>query len=253
MKHAVLFGLNYTYTSDARLRGCINDVRNMETILKNTFHFDDIRAFTDDTMVGRQRTSGRGILAEINNLVNRSWSENIDTAWIHFSGHGCSIRDIGISDETDGCDECLVPSDFKYAGVVPDDNIKDCLRKFNPKTRVIFIADCCHSGTIGDLKYSYMGKQHTIENRGKACDAKVLLISGCKDNQTSADAFNVNHMRKFSGAMTSCLIQSFNTLGANPCVFALVDTLRTALRQKRFTQIPQLTTSFELHDDERLF
>ena len=253
MKQAILFGLNYNYTQDARLRGCINDVRNMESVLKNKFHFDDIRAFTDDSTTGRHHTSGRGILAEINNLAVRSWSENIDTAWIHFSGHGCSIRDIGIRDETDGRDECLLPSDFKYAGVVPDDNIKDCLRKFNPKTRVIFIADCCHSGTIGDLKYRYVGKQKTIENRSKACDAKIILISGCKDAQTSADAFNVNRMRKFSGAMTSCLLWSFDRLGENPCVFALIDTLRHTLRQKRFTQIPQLTTSFEIHNDERLF
>jgi hypothetical protein len=253
MKHAVLFGLNYNHTPDARLRGCINDVRNMEAVLQNKFQFDNIRAFTDDTMLGRRSTSGRGILTEINNLATRSWSENIDTAWIHFSGHGCGIRDIGIRDEKDGRDECLLPSDFKYAGVVTDDSIKDCLRKFNPKTRVIFIADCCHSGTIGDLKYRYVGKQKTIENRSKACDAKILLISGCKDTQTSADAFNVNRMRKFSGAMTSCLLLSFDRLGENPRVFALVDTLRTALLQKRFTQIPQLTTSFELHDDEHLF
>ena len=257
MKHAILFGLNYSYTTDARLRGCINDVRNMEQVLKNTFQFDDVRSFTDDTTLGRRHTSGRGMLAEINNLASRSWFEKIDTAWIHFSGHGCGIPDIGAQkDESDGRDECLVPSDFKRAGVVPDDFIKDCLRKFSPQTRVIFIADCCHSGTIGDLKYCYVGKQKTIENRAsssKACDAKIILISGCKDDQTSADAFNVNRMRKFSGAMTSCLIHSFNSLGKNPGVFALIDTLRANLRPKRFTQIPQLTTSFELQDDERLF
>jgi hypothetical protein len=253
MKHAILFGLNYDHTPDARLRGCINDVRNMEKVLKENMRFDDIRSFTDDTPNGRFRTSGRGILMEINNLARRSWSENLDTAWIHFSGHGCSVRDIGVRDEIDGKDECLVPSDFKRAGVVPDDFIKDCLRNFNPNTRVVFIADCCHSGTIGDLKYRYLGKgRKVVENRSKACPAKILLMSGCMDRQTSADAFNVNQMRKFSGAMTSCLIQSMQAIGYNPAVFTLIDTLRTNLRKKRFTQVPQLTSSFELADDEHL-
>lgn len=253
MKHAILFGLNYNYTTDARLRGCINDVNNMESVLKNKFQFDDIRAFTDDTTIGRRHTSARGIITEITNLATRSWREHIDTAWIHFSGHGCSVRDTGVRDEMDNRDECLVPSDFKYNGLVRDDCIKECLRKFNPNTRVIFIADCCHSGTVGDLKFSYHGRERTIENKARACDAHIICISGCTDSQTSADAFNVNRMRKFSGAMSSCLCAALAMFGENPCVFELVETLRTKLRLKRFTQIPQLTTSFELRDDEKLF
>ena len=252
-RQAILFGLNYECTADARLRGCINDVRNMESLLNTAeYGFDNVRVFTDAS--SNARTTAQGILQEINNLAKRSWSDNLDLAWIHYSGHGCSTRDRK-GDENDRTDECLVPSDFKTAGVIPDDYIKDCLRNFNPKTKVICIFDCCHSGTIGDLKYRYFDK-HTnqIENRGRPCPSNVVLFSGCKDEQTSADAYNVNHLFKYSGAMTSCLIMVLNDNRALKCkVFDLLDGLRAKLAEKRFAQIPQLTASYEIKEDETLF
>lgn len=250
-KAALLFGLNYDRTPDARLRGCINDVQNMEILLKE-YQFQDIRVFTDYS--NYPQTTGRGILTELQNLAARSHSEKLDLVWIHYSGHGCSMRDIGVRDELDGQDECLVPSDFKTGGVVPDDYIKQCLRKFRPETRVIFVADCCHSGTIGDLRYLYKDRKPVVENWQTPCEATVLLFSGCTDQQTSADAFNVNRMRKYSGAMTSCLIQALKECGHGQSnVFELLERLRAKLREKRFTQIPQLTSSKLLEEKETLF
>jgi hypothetical protein len=248
---ALLFGLNYDRTPDARLRGCINDVRNMESLLKE-YEFDDIRVFTDYSHYAQ--TTGRGILQELNQMADRSHAGQLDLVWIHYSGHGCSMRDIGVRDELDGKDECLVPSDFKTGGVVPDDYIKQCLRRFRPETRVIFVADCCHSGTIGDLRYRYKNNKPVTENWQTPCAATVLLFSGCTDQQTSADAFNVNRMRKFSGAMTSCLIQALKECGhGRSNVFQLLERVRLKLRQKRFTQIPQLTSSKQIHEKETLF
>lgn len=252
-RHAILFGLNYDATPDARLRGCINDVENMEKLLKTAdYGFQDVRVFTDMSM--SNRTTAQGILQEINNLARRSWSENMELAWIHYSGHGCSVRDRNM-DERDRTDECLVPSDFKTAGVIPDDYIKDCLRNFNPKTKVICIFDCCHSGTIGDLKYRYFdANTKQIENRGRACPANIILFSGCNDDQTSADAYNVNRLFKYSGAMTSCLIMVLDEQCALRCrVFDLLEGLRKKLAERNFTQRPQLTSSYEIMSDETLF
>lgn len=252
-RHAILFGLNYESTPDARLRGCINDVKNMENLLKTSdYGFGNVQVFTDISR--KNRTTAQGILQEINNLAKRSWSENMDLAWIHYSGHGCSVKDKN-GDENDRTDECLVPSDFKTSGVIPDDYIKDCLRNFNPKTKVICVFDCCHSGTIGDLKYRYFD-QHTkqLENRGRACPANIVLFSGCKDEQTSADAYNVNRLFKYSGAMTSCMIMVLNENDALKCgTFDLLEGLRIKLADKRFSQIPQLTSSYEIKANETLF
>ena len=37
--------------------------------------------------------------------------------------------------------------------------------------------------------------------------SRVLTLSGCMDDQTSADAFNVMGDGRYSGAMTSCLLK----------------------------------------------
>jgi len=255
-RQAILFGLNYDQTPEASLRGCVNDVTNVKNLLLSTgYKFDDVKVFTDVDHVNR--TTACGILQEMNNLASRSWKDSLEVAWIHFSGHGCSTRDL-TGDEKDGLDECIVPSDFKKNGVVSDDYIRNVLRNFNPKTKVICIFDCCHSGTIGDLKYRYL-KSHTnvqLEHTNEACSSPVLLISGCKDNQTSADAFNVNNARKYSGAMTSCLLSSLEEFGNVPTtikVHELMDKLRETLHSKHFTQHPQLCSSYLVNEDEIFF
>jgi hypothetical protein len=255
-KHAILFGINYTETSSARLKGCVNDVLNMKTLLSSDMYmFDDIKVFTDQDRVNR--TTACGILQEMNNLASRSWKESLEVAWIHFSGHGCSVRDL-TGDEKDGMDECIIPSDFMKSGVVSDDYIRNTLRNFNPKTKVICVFDCCHSGTMGDLKYRYIDTKHPplVEHDGEPCKSPIIMFSGCKDEQTSADAYNVNNAHKYSGAMTSCLITSLLNLGNRPVeikIYSLFEELNRTLKSKLFTQIPQLCSSYELKIDETLF
>lgn len=245
--HAILFGINYDKTPTARLRGCVNDVENVSKRLLRSF--DDVRVFTDKD----RQTTASGMLQAMNDLAGRSWHEGLDVAWIHFSGHGCSVKDIS-GDERDGLDECIVPSDFDRAGVVPDDYIRNVLRNFNPKTRVVCVFDCCHSGTIGDLKYRYLNAERrpVTEHNKAPCRAPILLISGCRDDQTSADAFNVNNAHQYSGAMTSCLLQCVSKPNETK-VHDLMENLRKKLREKRFTQVPQLCASFVVDDETTLF
>lgn len=255
-RHGIAFGLNYDATPEARLRGCHNDVHNIEKLLKSpALHFDDVRVFLDNE--AQPRTTARHIIEEMNDLATRSWSHNLEVAWIHYSGHGCSVFDMN-GDEKDRRDECIVPSDYKQSGVVSDDVINRVLRRFNPKTRVICIFDCCHSGTIADLKYVYKtvyrkdGFVPVLDNRQDGCSGKVIMLSGCLDYQTSADAFNVRNMHQFSGAMTSCLLLALEELPKNNWkVFDLLEELRKKLKEKRFTQLPQLSSSFIINDNER--
>ena len=51
------------------------------------------------------------------------------------------------------------------------------------------VIDCCHSGTMMDLKYNYVKKdnyQNVIkDDRYDDTIGEVYLISGCQDEQTS--------------------------------------------------------------------
>ena len=250
LKYGLLFGLNYQHEPSATLRGCVNDVNNMSEYLRN-LNFTHVDVYTDES--DYTKTTANGIIQEIEQLAKLTNEQFIDIVWIHFSGHGCSVRDWS-GDESDGKDECIVPSDFKTAGVVRDDKIKNTLQKFNKNTKVILFFDCCHSGTIGDLKYKYLNintnNDVTKIDSHTQCEANTILISGCKDNQTSADAFNVMNQRTFTGAMTSCLLNVLQ-LGETK-LFNILNQLKVELSNKRFTQIPQLSSSYELKDDELL-
>ena len=242
---AILFGINYIHTPSARLRGCANDVKNMSEYLKTSAKYDVVETYTDED--DYQSVTARNICRGIYNLAIQSHRHKLERVWIHFSGHGTSIRDTN-RDEVDGKDECILPSDFKRAGVISDDRIKQLLNMFWKDTKVVCIFDCCHSGTIGDLTYKYESrKEPSIQNTKTTCKSKVIMLSGCKDNQTSADAYNVNRKHTFSGAMTSCMLLALRN-HKNPKVLDIVDDLRSFLRSKRFSQIPQLTSSFVVDD-----
>jgi hypothetical protein len=244
---AVLFGLNYVRGPPSnRLRGCINDVNNMGKYLSENGNYDCVKIYTDET--DDTRTNAHSMISTLHTLAMDSHRYNLEKVWIHFSGHGCQIGDDNCEEE-DGKDECIVPTDCHVNGVIRDDLIKRILTLFNENTKVFCVFDCCHSGTIGDLKYLYKDKEEEPEEccKNSRCKANICMISGCMDSQTSADAFNVRNKRKFSGAMTSCLLETFKT---NKKVFDVIKNLRVLLKRKRFTQYPQLTSSFKVSQED---
>nr|QOI90644.1 hypothetical protein HWQ62_00513 [Pyramimonas orientalis virus] len=243
---AILFGINYVNTPQARLRGCVNDVKNVAKYLTKEEKYDVVKVYSDEA--DETKTRGQSIVNSMYKLAIDSHRYRLERVWIHFSGHGTHVRDsYGYRDESDGNDECIVPSDYNRCGVIRDDTIKRILRMFNPTTKVTCVFDCCHSGTIGDLKYVYKKIDRTpeIENNGSKCMANICLISGCTDSQTSADAFNVQGKRQYTGAMTSCLLEVLKN-ESDKSIFNVLESLRDLLRQKRFPQYPLLSSSFEV-------
>lgn len=244
---ALLFGLNYAHEPTATLNGCVNDVTNMASYLRTELGIP-CECVTDD--VDRVGTSAQGIVRKLYELAIASHTEALEFVWIHYSGHGSYVRDTS-GDEKDRQDEALVPSDFKTAGLILDDVLQSLFRHFNPKTRVVCVFDCCHSGTIGDVKYCWeTPSKVTIENIACRVKAKVMTISGCTDQQTSADAYNVLGDNKFVGALTSCFLMA---LKENPAtkqnVFALIDLVRQKLIARRFSQYPKLCTTYNIVND----
>jgi hypothetical protein len=244
----LLFGLNYQHCSSGKLNGCINDVLNISEFLNSTYGFQ-VDIYTDD--VNLHETSGMGIMRKLYELALETYRDDLEFVWIHYSGHGSYIKDES-NDEQDGNDECLVPSDYQTTGLIPDDFICSLFTYFNPKTRVVFVFDCCHSGTIGDVKYSWEGfEQVSIENMQCSIPAKIITLSGCLDNQTSADAFNVLGDNKYVGALTACLLSILkDSPELKNDVFGIVSRLRLLLQEKQFSQVPKLCSTYDLYKDK---
>ena len=261
MKCALLFGINYIHQSDAnmRLSGCVNDVNNMASYLKSLGDFDYVYTATDENKHSRS-TSKFGIIRKLYTLAIKSHYKSIDLVYLHFSGHGASLLDRS-GDERDGKDEVFVPSDYDTRGVIYDDTFRYLFKRFHPDTKVVCVFDCCHSGTMGDLPYQWYPSRNStssfyhIQNnyRLDLQDSQIIIISGCKDNQYSADAYNVQGKFTFTGALTSCLLLTFEHLKNNnlSCsVFNLLTHTRNLLKEKNFEQIPQLTSSYIIKEND---
>ena len=251
---ALLFGLNYTLDADNRLSGCINDVRNVAAYLAKTRPGIAIRVL-DDVSTPEACTRA-GILRELGALVDAVNADpGCEYVWIHYSGHGASTRDLS-GDETDGLDECLVPIDFRKAGMVLDDELTALLGRFARKTtKVVCVMDSCHSGTVCDLKYRWTSPTTAVVDNAKAgaVTAKVLLLSGCLDKQTSADAFGVlattlSGKKEPGGALTGCLLNVLQKTGWTDA-FAVRAAVTEELKAGGFSQRPLLTSSFNLAKD----
>lgn len=242
---AIMFGLNYVSCVQGRLHGCHNDVKSMSEYLSTTFQIP-CQVYND--LENPQDTTGAGILNHLIKIAADSWAEDLEFVWIHYSGHGSYMQDRS-GDEADGRDECLVPSDYAKVGLIPDDMICDIFKKFNPKTRVVCVFDCCHSGTIGDVKYSWCGSEKmTVENKGDNTQAKVITISGCLDSQVSMDAFLEG---RNIGALTACFLAVMKRdKGLAKDIFALVEKVTAELKARNFAQIPVLCSTYDLAHDK---
>jgi hypothetical protein len=239
---ALLFGLNYQHMQEGKLQGCINDVNAVATFLEQNLKMpkEAIEKYTDD--VNRIDTSYKGILQHLYQFAIRTWKEDLDFAWIHYSGHGSAVADTN-KDEQDGKDETLCPSDYDTMGDITDDVVCDMLKSFNPRTTVVMVIDACHSGTMGDLKYKWDSALKKCVPSGKDHGGRIVLLSGCMDQQTSADA---TFLSKPGGALTYCLMQVLKNPMASSDIFVMLDSVRKMLSIRGFSQIPELTSSVDL-------
>jgi hypothetical protein len=248
---AILFGLNYKHCKSGQLNGCINDVNNMAVYIKNELKIP-IDIYTDD--VNLKETSGIGITNKLFELACNSYRYNYDFVYIHYSGHGSYVTDYS-KDESDGKDEALVPSDYETKGFLVDDYLQTIFRQFNPRTKIFCVFDCCHSGTLIDTKYRWESENNVkLENIRCQIKAKVITISGCLDDQTSADAYNLLKDGKYTGALTTAILSVFKEKPyCKNNIFELLGNVRMKLKNGNFSQIPIVCSTYNLTKDTRIF
>ena len=230
-KKALMIGINYVGTP-YQLNGCINDVISMSAKLRSDYGFANITELTDNTPIKPTRDN---ILREFTNLLTNSQSG--DMLFVLYSGHGSNVVDRN-GDEADGRDEMIITSDLK--GILDDDLKKIIQTNLKKDVTLFAMFDCCFSGTILDLRYQYLDSLNydTFTENDKQLETagNVLMISGCTDNQTSADA-NINS--KYQGAMTWSMLQC---LQPNISWCDLLKNMRKALKGASFTQLPQMSS-----------
>ena len=271
-KRAVLIGINKYQVPGSDLNGCVNDVKNLSGALKTYYGFADKDITTLTDLLATKKAMERAVRKLIKS------GKKGDTLLLHYSGHGSNVPDDN-GDEADRRDEILCPTDLDWKDTLRDDWLRKTFDKLRKGVSLTVIMDCCHSGTITraitppdapirerflpcplDLMATesrrklrgtvrgQLGKAPRGRKRKKDivhADIQEMLITGCRDTQTSADA----HIGgTYNGALTYYLVESIKEAEGKLTYRELHRRTTAKLKAEDFEQIPQLEgqrTSFD--------
>jgi len=258
-KFAVIIGINiYDSSLNADLKGCVNDAVAMHDVLVNIYKFpsDNVRVLVD------KRATKKNILSRIDWLLSHTVPG--DELVLHFSGHGSQVRDRDGDELNDHLDEILCPTDLNWDDPLTDDIIRHNFNKKANGVFLTFICDSCHSGSMArSIKQEdrFISPPIDIQIRNNV-DTPInrlnkeiksyqeyVLLSGCKDNQTSADAYIEG---KWQGAMTSYLINTIKS-NSNKNWINIHEDITATLNTNGYTQEPQLTGDNTLIKSRNIF
>lgn len=245
---ALLIGINY-FDTQAELRGCINDCSNLEKfLLDRGYQQTEIAKMTDDQPKSSTAyPTFSNIVAQFSHMLKfaNDNPDKIVKLFVSFSGHGTQEIDYD-GDESDGFDEVICTVDNKF---ITDDMIRTLfINKLPSNARLTAIIDACNSGTSLDLPYnldvSFDGGYNLAHSKhygNPKC--KAYMISGCTDEQTSADAY-IDGIPQ--GALTSTFLRMWKP---DISVLDLMVNIRKWLSNNRYTQYPQFSSTkhCELH------
>jgi hypothetical protein len=250
VKKALLVGINiYKPELDTNLRGCVNDVETMRKLLVDNFGFnpENIRVLVDE------RATKQGILDRLKWLLNGS--KEGDELVFYYSGHGSQVRDRNGDELDDQLDEILCPHDLDWDDPLTDDILAALFKQLPEYVHLTMLCDSCHSGSISrSMSEIYRNTSKSItapfDIRSRSYDKilpknkmgkknkgtqRHLLMSGCKDNQTSADAYIDG---RYQGAFTWALTK---TIRENPDINWQKAHEKTVELLSGYSQEPQLS------------
>jgi hypothetical protein len=241
MKKALLIGINYLQTNIS-LNGCIDDIVNMNAVLKDVYKYDQITVLRDDIASPDTLPTRNNIMTALAKLIVDS--VNCSEIWIHYSGHGARVRDLN-GDEVSKLDSVLVPMDYIASGVIVDDDIYTIIQ--HSKCKTIILMDSCNSGTVVDLPWSYTivnpkTYSRSLNNRYNLQNQQIYMFSGCKDNQTSAVTFS-KQLGKYVGAFTFAFLTCLKNANYKTSLLLLYRDICVFLSNNRYSQIPVFSSS----------
>lgn len=251
---SLLIGIDYK-GSYCELQNCIHDVIH----INNIFLKPQLKAkpsmtvfMTDNQKEGYYPTK-KNISEKIDSFV--AVLNSTKEGYFHYSGHGTYLKDTS-GDEKDKKDEALVPVDCDYEGMIRDDYLfEHFIRKLNPDVKLTMTTDCCHSGTILDLPYKWkvdgtFVEENKLSEQVLASLPDVVMISGCKDKQVSADGGVMPGQNLGAGAMTAAYLKTLKDYNYVLTYKELLEGIHIHLRQEGFPQKPQLSSTRKLNLDD---
>jgi hypothetical protein len=246
---ALLVGINAYPNPNNNLRGCINDIVDMEyfiTTKNKVYAKENIKTLTDS------RATKKGILDHLNWLLLGANAG--DQLLFHYSGHGAQLPSKGHAFEKDGLDEIICPYDFSDADAaktaISDKEFAKIFATVPKGVHFVWISDSCHSEDLSrkqhitpDTRFRRFNHepQQSVTMPAASLSAAPIplhgaLLSGCASHQLSADAYINN---RFNGAFTHYLIKNLSQYGQDESMQDIVKYVNIDLMENDYDQNPQ--------------
>lgn len=254
MNRSLSIGVNYQGTPQ-ELYGCVNDADDWAKLLT--------RHGFSATVLAERMATRQAILDSMRRLVDSLAPGRVGV--VTFSGHGTWVPDKD-GDEPDGRDEALCPIDMGEDGrnLIIDDELAAVFAGVPADAHVLFITDCCHSGSVyrmllggphvaGRRRVRFLPPSHFLragplvsrmdlafgQQKAKADPPMpgVVHFSGCKDSEYSTDA---NIDGRDCGAFSYFATKAFDAAAAAGGTYLDVfKAVRAKLPSVDFQQTPQ--------------
>lgn len=255
------------------LHGTYNDASNMNHLME-TYGYEIVFMNDVDYISSNELyPTMQNILKQLQIILNKANTN--DDVFIYYAGHGVQfLKNILISDvanhdiKTSGIDEAIVPVNFGFKrstgfiNVISDNTLNQFIRDFGKsKVKILLIFDCCHCGTVCNLKYSYgyvdansngivydiATDQHI--DKIKPIRSDVISVSACIYNELNYEdviRFAKSENGKEQGVLTGSLRYA---LRSNPNITSDVFNILKAIvtYTAKYGQCPKISSNIPLH------
>lgn len=255
---ALLVGINQYPDPRNSLRGCINDILDMENFISQktkVYPTSGIKKLTD------RAATKKGILTQLEWLIEGA--EAGDQLLFHYSGHGaqlpCKKLDTGTLEEVDGLDEIICPYDFDGtdATTIRDNDFEAVFSRIPKGVHFIWISDSCHSADLSrdpivgleehSVLFRNFGGLHIAAGAQRVAATtpssplapthlQGALLSACASHELSADAYINN---RFNGAFTHYLIKNLFAHAEHLSMQSIIQLVKKDLEDNYYDQRPQ--------------
>ncbi|RGP66556.1 putative caspase [Fusarium sporotrichioides] len=269
-RKALLIGINY-FNQRGQLRGCINDVRNMTAYLSEHFGYkrEDMVILTDDQQNAMSQPTKQNILRAMHWLdldgdEDDGYDEVIYPVDFRQNGHivddemhrimvrplQAGVRLTAIFDSCHSGTALDLPYIYSTQGILKEPNLAK-----EAGQGLLSVISSYSQGDLGGVASNIFGFIKKAANgdearertmRTKTSPADVVMWSGSKDDQTSADATIASQA---TGAMSWAFVSALKKSPQQSYV-QLLNSIRDELAT-RYSQKPQLSCSHPLGKSHR--
>ena len=260
---ALLVGINKYPDPRNELRGCVNDILEMEhfiTEANKVYPKKNIKKLTN------KEATKKEILIQLKWLIDGA--ETGDQLLFHYSGHGAQAPALFNSLEKDGLDEIICPYDFDGTNKTSlrDKEFAQLFAGIPKGVHFVWISDSCHAEDLSRDPFKldeedfmaknthyrfFTGLSHFDNSEDEANDlagiaigkiAPIIsplngaLLSACQSHELSADTY-IN--KRFIGAFTHYLIENLNKYSDTKNMRSIIEIVNKDLGKNGYDQNPQ--------------